>query len=139
MQAQIDHVVVWVGDPLAAVDFYQDVVGLAGLRVAEYRDGKAPFPSLRVSDNSLIDLMARSGAPKLDASYGTEGTAGNLINHICLAMDHADFVSLRERLEARGIRILATMAQSFGARGLAPETFYFCDPDSNVIEARYYA
>jgi hypothetical protein len=30
------------------------------------------------------------------------------------------------------------MQQSFGARGLAPEAFYFKDPDNNVIEARYY-
>ena len=30
------------------------------------------------------------------------------------------------------------MKQSFGARGLAPQTFYFGDPDGNVLEARYY-
>jgi hypothetical protein len=33
----------------------------------------------------------------------------------------------------------ALMEKSFGARGLAPETFYFPDPDGNVIEARYYS
>ena len=30
------------------------------------------------------------------------------------------------------------MKSSFGARGLAPHTFYFGDPDGNVLEARYY-
>jgi glyoxylase I family protein len=30
------------------------------------------------------------------------------------------------------------MTQSFGARGFAPEAFYFADPDGNVLEARYY-
>lgn len=139
MQARIDHVVVWVDDPLSAVDFYQDVLGLDGLRVEDFRNGRAPFPSLRLSEESIIDLMARSGASKLDESYGTEGTAGNLVNHICLAMERVDFEALRGRLDEKGIRIVATMQQSFGARGLAPETLYFCDPDSNVIEARYYA
>jgi hypothetical protein len=29
------------------------------------------------------------------------------------------------------------MTNSFGARGLAPEAFYFLDPDNSVIEARH--
>ena len=30
------------------------------------------------------------------------------------------------------------MKESFGARGQAPDAFYFHDPDQNIIEARYY-
>jgi catechol-2,3-dioxygenase len=30
------------------------------------------------------------------------------------------------------------MNRTYGARGWAPEAFYFADPDGNVIEARHY-
>ena len=45
--------------------------------------------------------------------------------------------SLRKRLADNGVSVSKVMTNSFGARGLAPEAFYFLDPDKNVIEARY--
>ena len=47
MQADLDHVVLWVADPLRAVTFYTEVVGLTPLRVDEFRAGKAPFRATR--------------------------------------------------------------------------------------------
>ena len=32
----------------------------------------------------------------------------------------------------------ARLNRSYGARGWAPQDFYFSDPDGNVVEARYY-
>jgi len=60
------------------------------------------------------------------------------VNHVCLAMTKAEFEALRTRLAENGAPIGGAMTSSFGARGLAPHTFYFSDPDGNVLEARYY-
>lgn len=139
MHAAIDHVVLWSDDPLRAVEFYAEVVGLTPVRVDEFRGGAAPFPSVRVSDASIIDLMARVAAPVVDALSGGDASAGHRVNHVCLSMSEAEFTALRARLEERAVPTSAITEQSFGAQGLAPRAFYFRDPDGNVIEARYYA
>jgi catechol 2,3-dioxygenase-like lactoylglutathione lyase family enzyme len=138
MDGRLDHVVIWVDDPSRAVDFYQQVVGLDGVRVDEFRDGKAPFPSVRVSSESIIDLMARTGAAATDAFTGGDGSAGHPVNHVCLALDQADFAALQQRLNARDVAASAVMENSFGAQGHALKSFYFSDPDGNVIEVRCY-
>jgi extradiol dioxygenase family protein len=83
-------------------------------------------------------VMARAFAPRLNAFPGAEGSAGNKVNHVCLAMSRQEFVALRGRLDAQGVAVPVTMTDSFGARGSAPEAIYFADPDGNVLEARYY-
>jgi glyoxylase I family protein len=138
MQATLDHVVFWTDDPSRAADFYERVVGLAPVRLEEFRAGQAPFVSVRISSSAIIDLMAHAAAPIVDAIVGAEASAGHPVNHVCLAMSAADFTALRDRLEANGIAISTIMEQSFGAQGLAPQAFYFRDLDGNVLEARYY-
>ena len=138
MGVWLDHVVLWVEDPLRSIAFYQDVVGLPGERVEEFRAGTAPFPSVRVTPDTLIDLMPISAAPALNATPGSPDSAGYRVNHVCLAFDRAGFEALRSRLEAAGVAVLSELTSSFGAHGLAPHTFYFADPDGNVLEARYY-
>src|SRR5881227_3478670 len=73
MGVSLDHVVLWCADPLRSVDFYERVVGLPGERVDEYREGRTPFPSVRISPGSLIDLMSRNAAPAVDAMVGADG------------------------------------------------------------------
>jgi|SoiMethySBSTD1v2_1073268.scaffolds.fasta_scaffold02845_14 catechol 2,3-dioxygenase-like lactoylglutathione lyase family enzyme len=138
MPARMDHVVLWVDDPLRSVEFYEKVVGLPGVRTEAFRAGNAPFPSVRVAEDAIIDLMARAAAPIIDAMIGVAGTAGHSVNHVCLAMTRAEVEALRQRLAENGVSVSKTMVNSFGARGLAAEAFYFLDPDNNVIEARYY-
>ena len=138
MKARIDHVVLWVEDVERSLDFYTNVLGLEGVRIDDFRAGKAPFPSIRVSSESIIDIMPRAGAPLVDAFSGVEGSAGHPVNHVCLAMDESDYEALRGRLEQRAVHCSSPMEQSFGAQGLAPQAFYFRDPDGNVLEARYY-
>jgi catechol 2,3-dioxygenase-like lactoylglutathione lyase family enzyme len=135
---QLDHIVLWVADPLASVAFYEDVVGLAGVRVEEFRAGKVPFPSVRISPTALIDLMGLAKAPMMNAIPGAGGSAGHRVNHVCLAMSRAEAEALRARLTERGAAPAVTMKDSFGAQGNAPEAFYFADPDGNILEARYY-
>jgi catechol 2,3-dioxygenase-like lactoylglutathione lyase family enzyme len=144
MNVHFDHVVLWVADPLASAEFFEKVVGLAPVRLEEFRAGKVPFPSVRISGESIIDLMAKPMAQTLNAMGGkiapsVAASAGHPVHHICLAMDEVDFTALRARLDARGMNTSFTMERSFGARGIAPHAFYFTDLDGNVFEARYYA
>ncbi len=144
MSRHLDHIVIWVEDPLRSVDWFENVVGFPGVRVEEFRAGKVLFPSVRISDDTVLDLMSRSTAPKLNARLGamamvTGQSAGHPVNHICISMSQNEFESLLERLEKNGTSAIAFMENSFGARGQAPRTFYFYDPDGNVFEARYYA
>jgi glyoxylase I family protein len=139
MDVRIDHVVIWVADALRSLAFYEDVVGLPGIRVDEFRNQLAPFPSVRVSADTIIDLMPIAAAPAVDQAFGAQrNTAGHPVNHICLAMGRDEWDALRQRLADHDVVVSGAMEQSFGARGLAPRAFYFLDPDNNVIEARYY-
>lgn len=139
MNLVVDHIVFWVADPLRSVEFYERVLGAPGVRVNEFKEGKAPFPSARLSASTLIDFMRIEAAAMLNSMPGAEGSAGNKVNHLCLAMSKEDYDALRSRLEANGVAVPFTMNNSFGARGSAPTAFYFADPDGNVLEARYYA
>jgi glyoxylase I family protein len=136
---ELDHVVIWVADPLRSLDFYVHVVGLAPVRADEFRSGTAPFPSVRVTEGSIIDLTPRGDAAAVDTMTKTTGTAGHPVNHICIAMSGDEYAALSGRLEAHGVDTSSRRVETYGARGLAPHAFYFRDPDDNVIEARHYA
>lgn len=138
MSVRLDHIVLWVEDPLRSVEFYESVVGLRPVRLEEFRDGTVLFPSARVTAETIIDFMPKTMAAGSNATPGLEGSAGHPVNHLCLAFSREDFTALRARLEERGVAVPVRMENSFGARGHAPETVYFPDPDGNVIEARYY-
>lgn len=138
MEARVDHMVLWVEDPTVSVAFYVEVLGATAVRAEEFRTGSVAFPSVRLNADSILDLMPKRMAAKMNALPGAAGTAGNKANHLCLAMSQSDYALVRRRLEERGIAIPVTMKQSFGARGEAPEAFYFGDPDGNVLELRYY-
>lgn len=125
---RIDHVVLEVTDPERSVAFYQDVVGLAPVRLAEFRAGTVKFPSLRIDDDSLIDLFPRT--------MWREATAHNP-NHLCLATTTEGLAALRARLAARSIPITRSDDHNFGARGFG-RSIYFDDPDRISIEVRDY-
>jgi catechol 2,3-dioxygenase-like lactoylglutathione lyase family enzyme len=144
MKLTIDHVVVWVEDPLRSLEFFENIVGFRGVRVEEFRAGQAPFPSVRISDETILDLMARAIAPMVNAvaaksDGAVANSAGHPLNHVCISMSEAEFEALKSRLEAHGVTTGQVMENSFGARGTAPRAFYFRDLDGNVFEARYYA
>lgn len=134
----LDHVVIWVDDPLKSVDFYVNVVGLKPVRAEEFRVGDAPFPSVRVTERSIIDLTPRQDAEPVNAMTKAAASAGFPVNHVCIAMSKEEYEALSERLEAHGVDTSARRVVTYGARGNAPHAFYFRDPDNNVIEARYY-
>ncbi len=135
---QIDHVVLWVDDPKRALEFYVEVIGLEAVRARDFEDGKAPFPSVRVNDTTIIDLMNRALVP-----FVREFTAGGMsggapVNHVCLSMGASAYDSLTARLAERGIRLKPGGKSSFGAQGVTAHSAYFLDPDGNVLEIRHY-
>ncbi|OBI15055.1 VOC family protein [Mycobacterium sp. E2497] len=135
---RLDHVVLWTRSPRASMDFYTRVVGLEPVRFAEYEAGDAPFPSVRVCEDSIIDLLPVADAAATESLTRTAGSAGHPVNHVCLALSKPEYDALDQRLQAEGVDTGARLSPTFGARGWAPQGYYFADPDGNVVEARYY-
>ncbi len=130
--------VLWVEDPIRSCEFYTSVVGLSPVRLDEFKAGKTMFVSVRIADDTIIDLFPIAAVPKIEMIPGAKGTAGHKTNHVCLAMTRAEYDALAERLAKNGTPVGHHMENQFGARGFAPKAFYFKDPDGNVLEARYY-
>ncbi|MFG3661956.1 VOC family protein [Streptomyces sp. NPDC047706] len=137
--ARLDHVVLWVRDPVAAADFYEKAVGLEPVRLTEFAAGQVPFPSVRVNEETIIDLMPVSSAERMTMLPGAPESSGHPVNHVCLALPEGDFDDLRDRLQERSVPMTDIGHDSFGARGNARRNFYFRDPDGNLFEARHYA
>ncbi len=97
----IDHVVLWVDSPKRSLEFFSDVVGLRPVRAQEFEQGTAGFPSVRVNDTTLLDLMDTNSASAAREFTGGGSGAGQPINHICLCMDAAEFLALNARLVAQ--------------------------------------
>ncbi|AVH59357.1 MULTISPECIES: VOC family protein [Streptomyces] len=135
---RLDHVVLWVRDPVASADFYEKAVGLEPLRVTEFAAGKASFPSVRLNDETIFDLAPLPMAANMDMVPGGADSAGHPVNHVCLSLQADDFDALRARLEERAVPVSGFSYDSYGARGKAKRSFYFRDPDGNVFEARHY-
>jgi catechol 2,3-dioxygenase-like lactoylglutathione lyase family enzyme len=137
--ARLDHVVLWVRDPVAAADFYEKAVGLEPVRVTEFAAGEASFPSVRLNEETIFDLAPFPMAQRMTMVPGAADSAGHPVNHVCLSLQEGDFDALRARLEERSVPVSDFTHDSFGARGKAQRSFYFRDPDGNVFEARHYA
>lgn len=137
---EIDHVVLWVEDPRRSIDFYTKVLGFGGVRIEAFLEGAAPFPSVRISDGSILDLMPAIAAPFAAQFTGEKipTAAGKPLNHVCLAMTRSELDALALRLAEAGVATHRFGETSFGARGSSKHWFYFQDPDGNVIEARHY-
>ena len=136
----IDHVVIWVENAKRALDFYVNLLGFETVRESEYLEGKARFPSVRINDKTIFDLMEYEELLPLVQNFtgGGEGIGGFPINHICLSMTHKEYKSIAQRLEAHGVNLTPGGEDVFGAQGQAVRSTYFNDPDGNVLEIRYY-
>ena len=136
----LDHVVLWVKNAKRALEFYVDALGLEPVRADEFAAGKARFPSIRVNQTTILDLMEPSELLSIVQEFtgSGEGIGGAPINHLCLSMSAAEFHGVSERLEARGVNLKSGGENAFGAQGQAVRSVYFNDPDGNVIEIRYY-
>lgn len=116
-----DHVVLNVADVERSLAFYCGPLGLEPVRVDEWRAGKAPFPSVRVSADTIIDLVAR------------ERGESN-VDHICLVVEPLDW---QEVIDSGTFTVLEGPGNRYGARGDA-QAIYVRDPDGNTVELRWY-
>jgi catechol 2,3-dioxygenase-like lactoylglutathione lyase family enzyme len=116
-----DHLVLNVADVDRALDFYCGPLGLEPERVAEWRAGTSPFPSVRVNERTVIDLVHK---PRGESN----------VDHICLVVEPLDW---QEVIDSGTFTVLEGPVGRWGARGEATSV-YVADPDGNTVELRWY-
>jgi catechol 2,3-dioxygenase-like lactoylglutathione lyase family enzyme len=118
----LDHVVLNVADVERSIAWYRDELGLEPLRVDEWRRGEVLFPSLRVDEGTIIDLLRAD-------------RTGQNVDHVCLVIEPVDL----EAIKASGrFEVVSGPGRRFGARGDGT-SLYVLDPDGNLVELRHYA
>ncbi|MFI1159474.1 VOC family protein [Streptomyces sioyaensis] len=117
-----DHLVLKVQDIERALEFYCGPLGLEPVRVDEWRAGEAPFPSVRVSPSTIIDLIVG------------DARGGSNVDHICLVVEPLDW---QQVIDSGRFTVLDGPGSRYGARGQA-QSVYVADPDGNTVELRWY-
>jgi catechol 2,3-dioxygenase-like lactoylglutathione lyase family enzyme len=133
MKCLLDHIVLNVTDMEDMLSFYVDILGLATERLGLYRNGKVPFPSVRLGEDTVVDFFP-AGMWSADSEAGP---CGMHLNHFCLAMGKPAWDELSVRLAQEGVAIETGPVKRWGAHGTGI-SIYFRDPENNLIEARYY-
>ncbi|HTJ25345.1 MAG TPA: VOC family protein [Candidatus Limnocylindria bacterium] len=118
-----------VRDVDRSLGFYAGGLGLAVERLAEFHRGEAPFPSVRVNGQTIIDLFP----PALHAPTAPSGVN---LHHLCLVVTET-IDELRAQLDEIGAPIDEGPVRVFGARGIGT-SYYTRDPDGNGVELRTY-
>jgi extradiol dioxygenase family protein len=127
---EMDHIVLNVADVERTIAFYCDVLGMQSERLDEYRAGKVGFPSVRISADTLIDIMK---GPADNAGRAE----GRNLNHYCLVTEPTDLAALSANLKAQGVTVITEPVSRWGAHGQA-QSIYILDPDGNEVEIRHY-
>jgi catechol 2,3-dioxygenase-like lactoylglutathione lyase family enzyme len=125
----LDHLVLRCRDVEVTLAWYIDVLGLEPVRVDEWRREEAPFPSVRVSPETIIDLI-----PGGSAEGGGEAGALPRLDHLCLVVESIDLEALAE---SGVFDVVDGPDVRFGARGLGT-SLYVLDPDGLTVELRHY-
>jgi catechol 2,3-dioxygenase-like lactoylglutathione lyase family enzyme len=133
MQCVMDHIVFNVKDDEKMIAFYSEVLMCPTERLEEYRSGKAPFPSIRLNEDTIIDLFPQ----KLWENRSSQGNGRENLNHFCIAVPKAAWEELLKRLQAHSVPIEEGPVARWGAHGTGTSV-YFRDPEGNLIEAKYY-
>lgn len=117
----LDHVVLVVADVERSLAWYLDELGATPERIDEWRAGAAPFPSVRLSATTIIDIIAGE-------------RSGTNVDHVCIEIEPVDL----EAVVASGrFDVVGGPSLLFGARGTGVG-LYVRDPDGNVVELRHY-
>jgi len=119
--SELDHIVLRCADVERTLAWYTDVLGLAPVRLDEWRRGEAPFPSVRINDGTIIDLVVG------------ETTDGRL-DHFCVVIEPTDLTAIAASGQ---FDVLDGPDTRYGARGNGT-SLYVRDPDGAVVELRHY-
>jgi catechol 2,3-dioxygenase-like lactoylglutathione lyase family enzyme len=117
----LDHIVIDTPEVERSLAWYCGVLGLQGERVEEWRRGEVFFPSVRVNDGTIIDLLQ------------TERSGVN-VDHLCLVIEPQDLAALAA---SGDLDVVEGPVARFGARGMGT-SIYVRDPDENLVEIRHY-
>ena len=127
MQFQaIDHIALNVDDVDRSLAFYHEALGLAVERLPEFRAGKVGFPSVRVTERTVIDLMPGSAV--------TQG-GRHPLNHFALTLVDDELATLHDRLVQFEVDIVEAPRPRWGAQGNEP-SMKVRDPDGNIVELK---
>jgi catechol 2,3-dioxygenase-like lactoylglutathione lyase family enzyme len=116
-----DHVVVICSDVEASLAFYVGVLGLESTDADAWREGKAFFPSVRVSESTIIDLLP--GQPD-----------GRNVDHFCLVIEPTDLHELAKRADLNVVEGPVTRGGAYGTGW----SLYITDPDGHLLELKQY-
>ncbi len=117
----IDHLVLRSGDVERTLAWYREHLGVEAERLDEWRAGEVLFPSLRLSDTTIIDVLAGE-------------RSGTNVDHFAVVLTGVD---LDELAASGSFDVVAGPSDLWGARGQG-RGLYVRDPDGNVVELRTY-
>jgi catechol 2,3-dioxygenase-like lactoylglutathione lyase family enzyme len=133
VEFSFDHIVLNVVDIEKMIHFYTKIMQLQGERLTEFSSGQVPFPSVRLSADSIIDFFPK----KMWERTSPDEVCRPNLNHFCLTTGEVQSKALQERLRDHGITIDEGPVKRWGAHGTGT-SIYFRDPEGNTIEVRYY-
>ena len=117
----LDHIVLKCADVEVTLAWYLRVLGLQPVRVDDWRRREAPFPSVRVNSDTIIDLIE-----------GTE--PDGRLDHFCVVIEPIDLAALATSGQ---FDVVEGPGPRYGARGNGT-SLYVRDPDGTVVELRHY-
>ena len=118
---ELDHIVLRVADMEQSVAWYCDLLGLEAVRLEEWRRGEAPFVSVRVTADTIIDLQVGE-------------ISGTNMDHFALVVTGVDLTELAASGRFGDVHPPFDL---FGARGVG-QGIYVRDPDGHGVELRTY-
>ena len=119
----MDHIVLNVRDMETVLDFYINILGLSGERLDEYQQGKVSFPSVRINQDTLIDLF-----PMPEGEDPATPAGAFDLNHFCLVIDKTEMAGVIAHLQRHGVPILQGPVTRWGAHGNGT-SIYVQDPE----------
>jgi catechol 2,3-dioxygenase-like lactoylglutathione lyase family enzyme len=120
--AGLDHIVLRVADVERSVAWYSGRLGLEALRLQEWRDKQVFFPSVRVNESTIIDILE---APR----------EGENVDHFCLLLEPG--TDMQALADSGQLDVAEGPVERWGARGDGL-SIYVRDPDHNLVELRTY-
>lgn len=129
-----DHLVLRCADVERTLAWYTDALGLAPVRVDEWRRGTVPFPSVRVDAGTILDLIRRHGPDGHDGPDAHDTYGDGSLDHFCLVVVPTD---LAELARSGAFDVVDGPGTRYGARGDGT-SLYVRDPDGVVVELRHY-